>query len=166
MTWAMTGWQPQAAALLLALSLAAPVAAIEEAPPPPLLTGVKLELTATLGDGETKVVPNGAVLPYVVGTSCYGWRVKFTPVEDDVQLEEKLILPSAPATWAEDMNSTVAADRRSARTPITANAYGGNAANTWCVAPGDPRGSYRFVVRHGRRVLGTLNFTVGTPPKP
>lgn len=152
--------------MLLVLSMAAPVAAIEEAPPPPLLTSVKLELTATLGDGEAKVVPNGAVMPYVVATSCYGWRLKFTPVDDEVMLEERLILPAAPASWAEDMNSTVAADRLSARTPITANAYGGSANNTWCVAPGDPRGTYRFVVRHGGRVLGTLNFTVGAPPKP
>lgn len=162
----MTGWKPKGAALLLALSLAAPAAAIEEAPPPPLLTAVKLELTATLGDSETKVVPNGAVLPYVVETSCYGWRLKFTPVDAEVQLEERLILPSAPATWAEDMNSTVAADRLSARTPISANTYAGNAENTWCVAPGDPRGPYRFVVRHGTRVLGTLSFTIGLPPQP
>ena len=162
----MTKWKPRAAAALLALGLAAPAAAIEEAPPPPLLTAVKLELTATLGDGETKVVPNGAVLPYVVQTSCYGWRLKFTPVEGEVQLEEKLVLPAPPASWSDEMNSTVAADRLSARTPVTANANAGNASNSWCVAPGDPRGSYRFVVRHGNRVLGVLNFTVGAPPKP
>ena len=153
----------RAVALVFALNITAPVTAIEEAPPPPILTSVKLELTATLGDGEAKVMPDGAVLPYVVGTSCYGWKVKFTPVDSDVLLEEKLVLPRPPASWGDDTNATVAADRLSARTPITANNYAGTAANTWCVAPGDPRGAYRIVVRHGSRVLGVVRFTLGTP---
>lgn len=148
---------------MLALGVVTPATAIEEAPPPPLLTSVKLELTATLGDGEAKVMPDGAVLPYVVGTSCYGWKLKFTPVDGEVQLEEQMVLPRPPASWGDDANATVAADRLSARTPITADSSSGTASNTWCVAPGDPRGAHRIVVRHGRRVLGVLRFTLGTP---
>lgn len=152
--------------MLLALGATTPVAAIEEQPAPPLLTAVKLELTGQLGEGEVKVLPDGANIPYIVGTSCVGWRLRFTPVSGSVQLEEQMILPAPAVTWPDETNTTIAADGLSARTPIVADASAGVAANSWCVAPGDPRGRHRFVVRHGRRVLGVLTFTVGVPPTP
>ncbi len=162
----MTGWKPQFAAALLALTIAGPAAAIEDQPDPPMLTAVKLELTTQILGGETKVVPNGSVLPYIVSSSCYGWRLSFTPIEDDVQLEERLTLPGPAVRWGEETNSTIAEDRRSATTPINADTYGGTAENSWCVSPGDPRGRYRFVVRHGKRVLGMVSFTLGAETKP
>jgi len=109
--------------------------------------------------GEIEGLQPYAVIPYHVGTSCYGWELGFEPVTGTVELDEVLKLPG-PGQWNGDANSVVDADEDSARTHLQFDGQYGFASHSWCVAEGDPEGQYVFTLFFKGKQIGQLPFRV------
>lgn len=124
----------------------------------------RLVATMEQPDGSTAVSATTHI-PYVVGRSCYTWVVTFTPVPGRAIWTEELVLPGPAATWgvADGRPSRVAPDRAAATTRIPVDLASGVATSGWCVAEGDPIGTYRLVVRDHDREVYRVDFVVGDP---
>ena len=121
--------------------------------------GQELTLFAGVPGAAAPVAPGGTI-PYRVGTSCYGWLLKFAPVAETVEVEEVLTLPQAARQWGAADGSEVADDNKSARTVVRVAGQQGSAQHSWCVAEGDPEGPYRFAISRDGRKVGELRFRV------
>jgi hypothetical protein len=109
---------------------------------------------------ETRQVPN------VVGQS-YGWVARVEPRSESVSWSEELTLPTAPRVWGAAQGSpgvAVSDDRGTALTRGTLPAGGTELFHFWGVAPGDPSGTYRIVVKLSDGVVAEFEFEVVDPP--
>ena len=158
--------EPSLALVLLALIAAVaphPVRATEPVDAAPLeILGRQLVSLIERGNGEFDITET-TTIPYLVGRSCYNWVVEYRPVARPVILTEELALPAPASHWGveADQETAVATDRSSATTLRTFVGASGIASSGWCVAEGDPVGTYRFVIREGDREVARFTFTVG-----
>jgi hypothetical protein len=108
---------------------------------------------------ETTRVPN------VVGQA-YGWFARIDAHSDGVSWSEELTLPSAPHLWGGTQGNpgvAVSDDRTVALTRGTVPFGGNELSHFWVVAPGDPTGSYRIVVKLSDGVVAEFEFEVVDP---
>ena len=109
--------------------------------------------------GEQRLYP-WRQIPNAVGTTCYGWRLRWTPFDGQMTVEERLLLPAAAPNWGADGDVSVAADRASSIKRVTVPGNSIYAANSWCVAQGDPPGRYRLELWHAGRKIARRTFVV------
>ena len=104
-------------------------------------------------------------VPFDSKNSCYGWQVKLSGVSGAIESREILRMPSKPmGGWpvATDGSSkiTPSLDQKSAMTDATLEITDGWVSNMWCVADGDPLGSYSIDVILNGRFIETFKFDV------
>lgn len=102
------------------------------------------------------------IIPYVEGTSCYYWVIEFEPGHGIIEIEEELMLPSPARIWGRVPGDRVkvSSDKSGAVTIRAIDLARGTASYGWCVAKGDPKGRYQFILRAGSNTLATLPFTL------
>ena len=123
------------------------------------LEHASLSLFSFPGIGEPlREEPAGAAIPYRPGTSCYGWRLTFDPVDAQVTLNELLLLPEPAQSWGGSGRSVIADDLMSSSTQWIVSGQRGKAEKSWCVLQGDPVGTYKFVVSDKDGELGRVDF--------
>jgi hypothetical protein len=105
-------------------------------------------------------VKQGGTIPNRSGNACYEWHMTFDPVAHDVQIVEHLKLPAAAPIWNGVDNTVVAADRMSAMTRLQFDGNQGQASHGWCVAKGDPKGRYTFILSNKGNAVGRLRFVI------
>jgi len=142
------------------LAAATALCAMTSPKPAESLTINRLGLFSEEADsGRIEELEPYAVIPYRVGTSCYGWVLYFEPVDGTVELDEILRLPAPATEWNDDVGgSIIADDGQSARTHLEFEGQSGVATNAWCVADGDPEGQYVFTLFFQRKQVGQLPF--------
>jgi hypothetical protein len=113
--------------------------------------------------GNQKVIQSNRV-PLNSEGVCYGWRVKLSGVSETVNLREILTLPRKPLAWPQvndgSRTLTVSADGKSITTRRVLPLENGWAINLWCVAEGDPIGSYSIDVHINGKFIKKFNFEV------
>lgn len=130
----------------------------------PAIEIVETKLLATMQSSDSQpVVTETNRIPYVVGSSCYNWMIRFKPVAGPVVFEEELQLPAAASNWGlnPDEPSVVNPEKSGA---VTAREFAGEeglAIAGWCVAKDDPVGPYRFLIRYNGREIHRFDFIVG-----
>ena len=84
------------------------------------------------------------VIPLVVDQS-YGWVAEVKTRMECVKVREELTLPNEPKTWGDpdpQLKQSISRDGRTATTEACLKPINGVIAQSWSVAPGDPRGAY------------------------
>jgi hypothetical protein len=117
-------------------------------------------------DGSQRFVETTQV-PNVVGQS-YGWVARVDPRAQTVSWSEELTLPNAPRVWGGAQGSpdvAVSDDQTAALTRGTLPAGGTELFHFWDVAPGDPLGRYRIVVKLSDGVVAEFEFEVVDPTR-
>lgn len=104
-------------------------------------------------------------VPFDSKNSCYGWQVKLSGVSGAIESREILRMPSKPmGGWpvVTDGSSkiTPSLDQKSATKEATLEITDGWVSNMWCVADGDPLGSYSMDVILNGRFIETFKFDV------
>lgn len=119
-----------------------------------------LTLFSVRNGDESSIVPiqQDGVIAYRVDTSCYGWLLQFEPVAGTVEIEEVLTIPAKAEHWGTADRSVVSGDGTSARTVVKVDGRQGSAQHSWCVAEGDPEGTYSFAISRDGREVGELRF--------
>lgn len=119
-------------------------------------------LSVTMREDAAPIVTEADFIPYVVGTSCYHWVIRFVPVQQEIVLHEALVLPAPAEQWGvEGQNTQVNQQRSASLTEHRIDGRQGIASNGWCVAQGDPVGRYEFTIRKEGVEIARLKFTVG-----
>lgn len=137
-------------------------AAAQPATPAPDIAVIDQSLVSMMTENGALTSTPTDNMPYAVGTSCYHWAVKYTPVEGEVTLTEELRLPGPARNWDFTGTDTVVNPQGSgAITTRRFNGSTGGATAGWCVAKDDPMGSYRYIIRQGEREIARFDFTVG-----
>jgi len=120
-------------------------------------------------DGHTQTSTD-TVVPYLPGSSCYHWYVRFdAATKDDVTLVETFRLPEPLAAWQNYVNdptsiTQVAADAQGAITTVTAAPdEDGWVSHGWCVAEGDPLGPHTISIALDGIDVANWAFSVVSP---
>ncbi len=146
-------------AFLLALLLAGPSRAAE---------GPAAEFFVMLRapDG-TKDIHLGNRVPLIPGRACYGWRARVTGGAGQVAFREILSLPGDPPirNGEDDQHGTTekAKDRKKTVTERFVRPRDGWISNFWCVAKGDPEGTYAMEVFIAEQFVKRFDFDVRKP---
>lgn len=93
--------------------------------------------------GEPGFVPTN-VVPYRANQS-YGWVMMVRTNQTQVKWREEFTLPEAPSTWGppeQQGKRYMSDDGRTTVTERVVTPYRGTIANSWSIAPGDPKGRY------------------------
>jgi len=140
-------------AVVLALTMASPGGAEAD------LGNTRFEAFAVdLKRSTPRLIRDGDRVIHRVGSSCYMWRLSFSPTEQPVELRETLTLPGRAPSWGANPSTTVAPNMSSAETMVSADGRTGHASNQWCIAAGDPQGLYRFDVHSADKLVGSVKF--------
>ncbi len=143
---------------------------------PLIVAAAPVRVTGTMLVHES-VSPNGSLvevrtsrIPYIVGSSCYRWTIRFKASAGQRTFTEKFTLPGSATNWGGNegkgnVQTKVSPDRAAARTPVFVNLADGMATNGWCVAEGDPAGRYKIEVYDAKRLLHRFDFDVVLPPE-
>lgn len=122
------------------------------------LRNTTLKLYSFQADGSNvQELVAGSTIPYKA-TSCYGWRLTFDPIDAQIPIDELLLLPDQANEWSVETGAIVADDKTSAQTRFVVSGQKGIAEKSWCVAPGDPVGQYKFVITYQQMKVGELPF--------
>lgn len=91
----------------------------------------------------------------------YGWRAKLVDNKPSARINERLILPSAPAHWGVTASTALSTNRRIATTNTVVRAsQDGYISNMWYFSKGDPKGEYKIRVKVDGRHIKTKTITV------
>lgn len=103
-------------------------------------------------------------VPYRPGVSCFEWVLLLAPREDARNFRELLELPGVATDWSsvdeEAPPATVSDDGSSATVEHRLEAGQSELGSSWCIAPGDPLGTYHVTVREGDRVIHRFDFQI------
>jgi hypothetical protein len=101
-------------------------------------------------------------IPYRPRISCFEWVLEMMPVGRERVFSEVLELPGAATDWTSEdgVPVEVAADGGSATVEHRLAADAGALGGSWCLAPGDPLGTYQVTVREGGRVIHHFDFEI------
>ena len=113
-------------------------------------------------DGDA--VEESNLVPYRPGISCFEWVMLFEPRDDARDFSEVLELPGASSDWSSDEADApaveVSADGSSGTVAHRLEAGETELGSSWCLAPGDPLGTYHVTVREGGRVIRRFDFRI------
>ena len=101
-----------------------------------------------------------ARVPYRPGAICWHWVVHTAPENREIRVREVVDLPARPRSWrdARARGARISADGRSAETSFSDSIADSQVGRRWCVARGDPLGTYRIRVYLGPRELADIRF--------
>ena len=113
-----------------------------------------------LPGGET-LRESTTLVPLLPG-ACYNWRLQLGKVKSVLDITEVYTLPAAPQSWGlgDDSSIVVADDQLSATSTLRLAPLNGWIENGWCVAAGDPEGTYSFDILSGGMLLHRFEFEV------
>jgi hypothetical protein len=132
------------------------------ASPPESLYDVKFQVySLQIDTSRVTEIDKNTSIPLNVTTSCYQWRLTFKPFFEAATVEETLAISAPAVNWGNAGNTDVSEDRKSAVSTVQIDSLSGVATNIWCVAPGDPKGLYRFTVKYRGIEVGNTEFHVG-----
>ena len=121
-------------------------------------------------DDGTIAAYQGEAVPYLPGQACYRWRIRLDHPPSLVRYDEVFTLPAAPETWGgEDRDyatNTISQDRRTSMTSEFAVPVDGWIEHGWCVADGDPPGTYEMAIGIDGTPAATFTFTLVNPAEP
>lgn len=120
-----------------------------------VVTGPRLTV-----EGDDKFLPATSVSASS-NHNCYGWRINTAPKNRIYGLEEELVLPGVPGQMpGVGPESEVFENGRRIVTPFVVSVESGRISRSWCLTPGDPLGTYRFIIRQNGEELASLAFEV------
>lgn len=133
---------------------------------PPLVVTSEQYVQVITQDGIQEHVGE-TVIPLVPGLACYGWRVQLREKSGVIQFTEVFSLPAEPEYWAgeNDVYGTNRIDptRTTSTSQKFASLRDGWFENAWCVAAGDPAGTYSFEVFVDDHRLAEFQFLAQNP---
>jgi hypothetical protein len=160
-----TGKSPAGALAALGVVLLAGCATDHGGTPGMRLRHQVVTLWSDQDEGQPALrVAAGQAIPYRPGTSCYRWHMTFERFDGTANIVELLTLPGPAPQWNSSQDTAVSKDRTSGRTRLAIDGSSGEAGHTWCVAEGDPVGTYRYDLFQTGEKIGSLIFRVDEVP--
>jgi hypothetical protein len=94
--------------------------------------------------------------------SCYSWEIELDTELISIPTKEILILPNTPKVWnSKEGEQTLHHDNKISVLEGNIKVENRIIAHTWCIAEGDPAGSYKLEIYIKGVLLETFSFVVG-----
>lgn len=128
-----------------------------------IVEGPYFYFSVTSENGSLREI-RSRVVPNVPRHVCYGWRMRLQNSAKLVQFTEEFSLPSEPDYWSNENNSyatnAISNDRKKSITKRFVLPQDGWIGNGWCVAKGDPNGTYSMKIFVSGVAIKEIDFEV------